>query len=216
MPSSLPSSFEIPFASLLVYSPRGESEVSKQSRHFVRDGVKYDRPGILEKAVFRLLEVVRSKENVATYFAADVTLVPIPRSSPIKGNSLWVPMRICEELRKEGLGHSIVPGLVRTHSIQKSAFAKPGERPQPNDHLESLAWQGPPPPTGKVLLVDDFVTRGSAIMGSAAAVLARFTDVDIAAFGLVRTMGQVKDVTSLLDPCTGRITLHEGSLNRRP
>lgn len=185
-----------------------------QSRKYVRDGIKYDTPGVIRKAVVRLQEVTTGQ--FPGYFADDVTFVPVPRSAPLTQNSLWVPMRICEELRAAGLGGSICPGLVRIKPVAKSAFAGKGNRPEVTDHIDSIEWRGDFPPTGILLLVDDVVTKGSVMAGCAAVLRSTFPGAEVAGFAMVRTMGLVSDVAKLVDPCTGRITYSNGNVYRRP
>src|SRR5438034_10774147 len=75
----LPSS--VPFASLLVYSPRGTSKVSKDSRTVCYD-IKQGRPETVTRAVARLAEVWQA-EGMQDYFGPEVILVPAPRSAPL-------------------------------------------------------------------------------------------------------------------------------------
>src|SRR2546428_8487605 len=47
----------------------------------------------------------------ASFFQKDTILVPVPRSSLMQPNSLWVPNRIATALVKRGLGKAVVAHL---------------------------------------------------------------------------------------------------------
>src|SRR5437867_12301165 len=93
----------------------------------------------------------------ASFFQKNTVLVPVPSSSLMQPNSLWVPNRIASALVKRGLGREVVPCLVRKTPVRKAAFSKPSERPTPKEHLESIADQGRISETfpDQILLGDD-------------------------------------------------------------
>lgn len=213
MPRSLPLRFEVPFGSYLVYSPRGTSEMSKSSRNY-RNAAKYDTPGFLLAAAAAIKR--NTPECLNSFFTSDVTFVPVPRSAPIQADSLWPSRRICEDLIAAGLGGHICPGLVRVRAIQKSAFAGAGERPDPSGHFSTIAWPSEYLPTQNVVLVDDFVTKGSSIAGCYGVVKEAFPDANVRAFALIRTMGLIPDVDKIVDPCAGVISYNNGHFFRRP
>lgn len=162
MTKGLPLLSEVRFGALFVYSPRGRSEVSVRSRK-ARDVIKYDTPGMIAKAVERLLEEL-PRSGLSEFFGRDVTLVPVPRSAPLKDErALWPARRISEELLVRGLGREILPCLKRTKPVPKSAYAPRGERPGVDVQLDSLVVAAEPSllVPGKVTLVDDFVTKGA-------------------------------------------------------
>lgn len=210
--NSLPSHFSLPYAAFLAYSPRGQSDISKLSRE-VRDGVKYDRSGLIAKAIKAM---VNRKAECLSFLSEKTTLVPVPRSSPLQEHALWPSLRICEELRKAGLGGEICQGLKRVKAVQKAAFANPGQRPEPADHYDSIEWTGGLLPSEDVLLVDDFVTRGSIFIGCGAIINGIFPKADVRAFALIRTMGLVPEIATYVDPCIGTITYEGGKLTRNP
>ena len=64
--------------------------------------VKADMPTSSKLATWMQREIANLP--FADYFGPDALLVPAPRSSPLRSNSLWVPKRLTEALVKNGLG----------------------------------------------------------------------------------------------------------------
>ena len=192
------------YAAAYAYSPRGQSEISVNSRR-IRDLIKSADPAALKSVAARVLESVQ-REIFPGFFGADVTLVPVPGRAPIKDQgTLWIPERICQALVAVGLGREVWPGLRRTHAVQKSAFATPGARPEVQTHIDSLEVTSGVPPTINLLLVDDFVTKGRTILAAATVLRTAFPEAQIQAFAVVRTMGLVTDVEKIRWPVEGEI-----------
>ncbi len=124
---------------------------------------------------------------------------------------------ICDELLEKGLAAAIHPCLKRVKAVRKSAFAARGERPTTHDHAASmLATPGLLPPK-RLLLVDDFVTKGATLLAGASLLSAAFPDVEVQYFALVRTMGLVPNVDRIVAPCLGSLRLTEsGEVDRTP
>jgi len=118
----MPLPSEIEFASFLQYSPRGNSDVERQSRVF-RDAIKAD--GVLTVRDSEGLRVVRGIELIVESLKAHSTepllsevlgphhmLIPIPRSAPLaKPDALWPSRRICEALAAVGLAEEVTQNL---------------------------------------------------------------------------------------------------------
>jgi adenine/guanine phosphoribosyltransferase-like PRPP-binding protein len=212
---------ELAFASLLAYSPRGQSQVSRESRK-IRDRIKTADAAIFEKAAGRVVEQF-SKADVDLFFGSEAILVPVPGSAPLRDPmGHWVARDICAALYKQGLGGDPMPLIVRTVAVPKSAFASPGERPDPQVHVDSLSVDrehvekfGLLTPT-KFTLVDDVITRGATLIGAATVLRAAFPGAEVRAFALLRTRGLVEDIEKILDPCVGRIWLDGDLLRREP
>lgn len=208
---SLPS--EIAFASFLVYSPRGTTDLDRRSRG-VRTAVKEDKDGVLALAARRLQEGW-DQLTIKEFLGRDVLLVPAPRSAPLSSpGALWPGRRICEELAAAGLGLEVLPCLERHTAVPKAAFAAPGERTKALGHFETMRVRREliVPEHRAILVVDDIVTSGSMLLASVAHVQAAFPGSRVLAFGLVRT---VETVEAMIAPCEGRITLEASGLTRR-
>ena len=161
-----------------------------------------------------------SPHELDEFLAPDVMLVPCPRSAPFppkQSPALWVPHRICERLQMEGYGSWILPILTRVVAVKKSAFAAPGERPTPKRHMETMEVFHSLDAPERITLVDDVVTKGATLLGGASLLASAFPGADIRAFALVRTTGLVPEVTRLVDPVVGTISLDAwGEAERNP
>ncbi|MCS7137273.1 MAG: hypothetical protein NZ941_02765 [Candidatus Caldarchaeum sp.] len=139
------------------------------------------------------------------FFSRETVLVPVPPSTPLKEDSLWVPLEICKALEKKGLGitHKI---LYRKKPIPRSSRVDPQNRPLPHVHYDSLGYQVSFIEIRKILLVDDVVTRGHALLGSAWRVKEAYPKADVQGFALIRTISNPTEFKSLYDPEMGTIT----------
>src|SRR5438309_2893675 len=194
----LPSS--VPFASLLVYSPRGESKVSKSSKDICLS-IKAGRPESVTQAVTRLAQVWQT-EHMDDFFGPDVILVPAPKSSPLVPGALWPAEVLCREMVKQGLAKAIQPALKRITRVTKSAGAK--ERPDIHKHMETMEavpWlsDGGSP---RVTIVDDVITKGATLYAGCVLIREAMPDADVRVFALVRTMSY-GDVEKILVPAVG-------------
>jgi hypothetical protein len=207
---------EIRFGAYLQYSPRGQGEISQRSRRW-RDAVKHDTPGSLERVAERLAEDEAARAAGVIDILENAILIPAPRSAPLRRGALWPAHRICEELARAGLGRDILPCLERAEAVRKSAFAAKGERPGVRDHLDSMSVAAGLAPAGDLVVVDDFVTKGATLLASGSLVKAAFPTSTVSGFALVRTMGFVPEVDTVVEPCVGRIWLSAGgTVHRRP
>ena len=155
------------------------------------------------------------------FLSGAICLVPLPRSSPILpkkwGPSLWPALRICEALIESGIGREIVPCLRRIESTRKSATAAQGERPGPHEHYATIDVQlGALPEGAAVLLVDDVITRGATMLGSAWRLQAAFPTVAMKGFAIALTRGAAEDIPDVIEPHVGRIWDDGQSVRREP
>ena len=203
---------ELQFASLLVYSPKGESALSVRSRS-VRDAVKGGEQTVLEHAVKRLHE---SKAPwLADFFGADCMLVPTPGSSPMRDpSSLWVPRDFCQILLAGGFGMGLSTCLERSRAVPKSAFALPGDRPKPSTHYASMSVARPLFAPHRITLVDDIITKGATLLAAASRLAEAFPSCEIRAFAVIRTMTRI-EIDRILAPCVGVITYNDSADSSR-
>lgn len=202
----------VPFAALLIYSPRGTSEVSVRSRQ-VRDAIKAARADVLE----RCAEKLRELRGLAPFLGPEVVLVPAPRSAPIRDpGTLWPAERICVRLQVAGLGREVLPCLVRTLAVPKSAFAGTGQRPTATLHHESMEVRPTLVRPERITVVDDIVTKGSTLLAAASRVSEAFPEAEVRAFALLRTMGFVENVERIVEACQGTIRWTGSEVQRSP
>lgn len=192
------------------------SEIAANSRK-MRDGVKAGQPATLARAILRLREVYDAA--LGRYLGPEVTLVPAPRSAPLRdAQALWPARVICDALVARGFGKLVAPCVMRTQQVPKSAAALKGERPTVDRHLETLAIEGTLFSPKQITVVDDFVTAGRMLFATCCVVKERFPDAEVRAFALVRTRNLVPDIDRIVDPCEGTIRWDEarGDVERTP
>jgi predicted amidophosphoribosyltransferase len=205
---------ELAYCSPLVYSPRGTAQASRQSRTY-RDALKRADPRFLTTAAAHVARRVNDG-LFPGFFGPDVTLVPVPGSAPRKdASTLWVAEQLANALFREGLGGTVWAPLQRRTAVQKSAYADRGGRPNAQTHVESMAVVEFLPPTGRMLLVDDFITKGRTLLASATVLGAAVPGVEIRAFALIRTMGLIPEIERIPDPVVGKV-LWNGDAVRQP
>jgi hypothetical protein len=214
------------FGSLLSYCPRGgdsaEIQHSRQVMSFIKnDSFVEDPPDpsvLMSNWIARTMERGRSQLPFSSFFRTSSILVPLPRSSLLQPDSLWVPERIATALVRRGFGVRVLPCLTRTRVVRKSATSQAGERPTPTEHFESLAVQGNLGPTEDIVLVDDIVTRGHTMIGAANRLVEAFPSSRIQAFAAMRTVSDWTDFSHIYEPRVGLIEYRENSDDciRRP
>ena len=155
---------ELRFGSFFVYSPRGTSQVSVNSRA-VCYGMKQDKSGAIGKLVDRLLADFPTTA-LNEVLGPKVTLVPTPRSAPLVEGALWPAQRIADELVQRGLGANVLPILKRAKPVQKSSHAGPGQRATIAEHIDSLSLEKLLVSPSRLTLVDDVVTKGRMLLAA--------------------------------------------------
>jgi predicted amidophosphoribosyltransferase len=179
----------IKYATLLQYSPRGNAELSQRSRQ-VRDSIK---GGQIAPYKERFSEVLAQHRDIlADFLNPEVSLVPTPRSSPLKKSTLWPAAEIAAMLASLQLG-TLSTCLVRKTAVRKSAlYPKADDRPSIDEHYRSFAITGLIP-TQNITLVDDVLTLGRTFMAAASRLADAFPNAKIRAFALMHTKGRSID-----------------------
>ena len=158
-----------------------------------------------------------ASKAAASILNADAVLVPVPRSALWKEGSLWVPDVLARSMVRVGLGARVARLLFRTEAIPKAATSISKERPTPLKHYQTLAVQKDLLPTPEIVLVDDVVTTGAALLGSANRLFESYGDTPIRGFAAMRTMSDPLRFKKPTDPVAGLITLWtNGRAHREP
>jgi hypothetical protein len=214
---------QIDFGSLLSYCPRrGDSAEIQRSRQIMRsvknDSFVEDPPVLMSDWISSTMELRRSELPFSSLFRTSSVLVPLPRSSLLQPDSLWVPERIATALVRRRFGARVLPCLTRTRAVRKSATSQADQRPTPTEHFESLAVQGNLGSTEDIVMVDDIVTRGHMMIGAANRLLEAFPSARIQAFAAMRTVSDWMNFSHIYDPQIGLIEYREDSDDciRRP
>jgi hypothetical protein len=202
----------IRFGAYLVYTPRGATEKSKQSKDLCI-AVKEDKFGPVESPprMVRVIPYLAKRlagkikgTPLADFFADRPVLVPTPRSSPVKPGTLYPTRIICDHLVVNGLGIETRILLERVKAVPKAATSRPAERPTIQMHYDSLRVVGELLKPRSILLVDDVVTQGTMLLASATRLQEAFPDAQIRVFALIRTMSHT-EIDRIEDICAGTI-----------
>jgi hypothetical protein len=145
------------------------------------------------------------------------TLVPTPKSSLLAKGGLWVPFELAQAFLQAGLGDRVACLLERAEPLPKSATSLAAHRPLARNHFETLRLHRDLLEPEEILLVDDVVTRGSTLLGSASRLAEAFPKARIHAFAAMRTISEASDFVQVVEPIMGKIVLRpDGSTLRRP
>lgn len=212
---------QLEYGALLSYSPRGDSPKIRHSRDVMialkNEGFVEDPPILMSQWIAQTIQRSITTLPFASFFQPSTILVPTPKSSLMRPDTLWVPERIATALVRMGLSKEIVPCLVRVKPVPKAASSAPIERPTTTEHYESIGVQGRFSKPDEILLVDDIVTRGATLLGAANRLADVFPQAHIRAFAAMRTISNPDEFNQVNDPCVGTIGLREfGDTIRRP
>ncbi|MDZ4797739.1 MAG: hypothetical protein SGI92_06225 [Bryobacteraceae bacterium] len=203
---------EVQFGAYLVYSPQGTSQTSKWTKG-ICSLVKQDglgQMGAPPKVVRMIPYLVRRLSGkiadtpLTDLFADQPVLVPAPRSSPVKPDSLYPTRLICDQLVANGLGLETRILLERIAAVPKAAFSRPEDRPTLQMHYDSLRVTGELLEPRSILLVDDVVTKGTMLLASATRLQEALPRTRIRVFALIRTMSHV-EIERIEEICVGKI-----------
>ena len=214
---------ELEFGSFLTYSPHGKSETELRSKTVMTE-LKNDKyitlssnQILMSKYLAEGIKKYLDTLPFAEYFRVNPILIPTPKSSLSKSNTIWVPQRLASALVDEGLGIAIKSLLQREKSVTKSSTSLPENRPKAIDHYNSMAVKETLDDPRDILLVDDVITRGATLLGAANKLADAFPNARIRAFAFMRTMSNPLEFTNIFDPCKGKITLRDdGCTTRKP
>jgi predicted amidophosphoribosyltransferase len=193
------------------------SQASRTVTYKVKNDGFIGSTRVIAHAARRVAEHLGAYLFLQACFGLDVTLVPIPRSSPRRAGFLWPAERICACLLAEGLGRDILRCLARTQPVQQASSAAAGQRPNPPDHYASITVRAPQSRAypSRITLVDDVITRGSSFVGIVPRIQEVYPDATVQCFALVRTISS-GDVDVIFAPTAGIITYRNGLLMRQP
>jgi len=194
----------VSYASFANYSPRGISELSKRSKR-VCSAVKNGNQKSIQSAFKHFNDEV--KTLLYPFLNDQVTLIPIPRSSPIVEGALWPSKVIADELVNYNYGMRVSTCLKRSRAVPKSSsLYNAASRPSVQVHLDSLEVEPEIITTSQITLVDDVLTLGRTSFAGAQIIHEVYPDIEIRIFSLFRTKGFVREIDKLIDPYVGEIS----------
>ena len=212
---------ELPFGSWLSYTPRGDSKDCRDSRNLTYN-LKEDRafgspPQPLSTLLAGHLRESLAQMPFAAWLGPGVTLVPVPKSSLMQPGTLWVPQRLAGAMVAVGLGRESLALLRRTSAVAKAAFSGASSRPRAADHDATLAVDKDLYAPTEIVVVDDVITTGAAMIAAASRLSEAFPGVPIRGIAFVRTVSSPEDFAGIQAPCVGTITLYpSGRTHREP
>jgi len=115
------------------------------------------------------------------------------------------------------LGGRVAPLLERTEPIPKAATSLSSERPTPLRNCQTLKVKRELELPGEITLVDDVVTAGATLLGSANRLLEAYPGVPVRGFAAARTITDASDFHRTIEPVVGTVTLRtNGRTQREP
>lgn len=206
---------DLQFGSLFVYPSPATTQPEKDAKAFIlalkRDAILANGSAI-QLAVERLVKEV-PQSALAGLLDGSAVLVPTPGSGlPLK-NAVWCARSICMAMVDAGLGSQTVTLVERAKAIRKSAFCKPGERPTPREHYDTIQVKSLIDSPERIVLVDDVITKGATLAGAAVRLIEAFPDAEVRAFAMARTESSMTD---MVEPRMGIISCWKdgGSVTR--
>ena len=119
------------------------------------------------------------------------------------------------ELMKCGLGKRVAAWLERTEPIPKAATSVSTDRPTALMNYQTLRVRRELDTPEKVALIDDVVTAGATMLGSANRLAEAYPGVPIRGFAAARTKTGASDFTSTIEPVVGTISLRPNGRTQR-
>ena len=197
----------VEYATLFQYSPRGHSEMAIRSRN-LKDAIKGGNIEILRNLIFRVIS--EKKDAISNFLHKNVTLIPVPRSSPLRPSSLWPSLEIANLLAALQLG-IVAPCLKRRYRINPSSlFSDAEQRPSIAEQYDSLEVEDCTT-TQNITLVDDIITIGRTCIAAASRISEKFPNANIRIFTLLQTKGLELDLDSYVNFQVNSITYNASS-----
>lgn len=202
---SPPFPSDLQFGSLLVYPSPATSQPEKNAKAFIlalKRDANFAGGSAIKIAVDRLAKIAPDS-CLADLLDGTAVLVPTPGSGlPLK-NAVWCARTLCDAMVAAGLGDVAATLIERAKPIKKSAYCKPGERPTPREHYDSMKVKALIEAPDKIVLVDDVITKGATFAGAAVRLMEAFPEAEVRAFAMARTQGTMKQI---IEPCRGYIS----------
>jgi predicted amidophosphoribosyltransferase len=170
----------------------------------------------LKSYVASVHQEVTRKRRFCCLFNEGALLVPVPKYTSSTRTPFWAARRLALALQEAGLAENVWTGLRRVSYVERSSSAWMWERPTVQQHYQSLAVIPSPKPPAEIVLIDDVITKGRALIAAAMRIHEACPKADVRAFALVRTMGLILDVERLFDPCEGVVRWNGKDACREP
>jgi len=210
---TLPLSY-VTFASCYVYSPRAQGWLAEASRQLCDRVKSSDSLWLPRYAGFVYRTSLRDR-YLAALFPPDAVLIPVPGSAR-SGETPWAAFRLAVALSEVGFALHIWTALGRRYAVTKSATAPSAGRPTVHQHYDSFEVTPAANAIRRLVLIDDVITKGRTLLAAAARLRSELPLADIRGFALIRTLGFVRNIEHLAEPCYGVVRWARGDARREP
>lgn len=210
------------FASYLAYSPKGggvEGETSRDLMRALKSGRLIGSPpvSLTDQVAIAYRNAAGRRADLEAFIQPGTVFVPVPRSSLQLEAALWIPDQLASALARQVAQSRVARLLKRTEAIPKAATSVPAKRPSALKHFQTLSVQKDLMTVEQVTLVDDVVTTGAALLGSASKVLEVYPDCRVRGLAGIRTVSDPEELKAMEEPVVGQIILRtDGRCLRRP
>ncbi len=126
-------------------------ERAKSVMYAIKNDESIEQPPILmSEWIAKTVRQNIAELPFASFFNPDSVLIPVPRSSLMKADTLWMPERIATAMVGRKLAGQVMTCLVRTAPVAKAAWSDPWGRPTPTEQYNTIGVQGrvSEPPAG--------------------------------------------------------------------
>ena len=194
-------SFKIQYMTALVYctSNKIPNDKAKKRSHGICDKFKAGD----KRYIDRLGQHIMSNPRYATIKTnfENATLIPIPRSAPLKPQAIWPAKIIAEQFIEMGLGIEIIELLKRRTVVPKSRnFRLAADRPSIDTLYDSLQVDRTMLNAKKIILIDDVFTLGRTAVSCVKRLKDIYPDIEIQVFSAMRTRGGLSSFSDIHDP----------------
>jgi len=211
---------QVEFCSLFSYCPHSTTVEAEHARNYTY-ALKNDRsptqidPFLMPEYIADKLQQIITVYPFNMLFKHNTILVPVPGHSLMKENSLWVPKRIATVLESRGWGR-VFPYLYRCEPSRQSSKCLPQDRPDPQEHYDSIAIRERDlSEPEEILLIDDVIAQGATVMGCANRLNDLFPKCNIRAFAAVRVISQPDSFKKFYAPYMGVVALYPNGKAQR-
>lgn len=159
----------------------------------------------------KIVQTIKQKLNrlpFGNFFSETTILVPIPNSTLMQKDSLWIPYELAKEFEIQKLGIVQIL-LTRKQPIQKSAYSQTRQRPSYAEQFATLEVPDSLNQPENIVLIDDVITSGTTIGACYKKLHEKFPYTKIRAFASIRTMSGQSKFMKIEDPCLGKIKYYD-------
>lgn len=183
------------------FKREGHSETTLRSARFCYN-VKAGRNEFILKLLSHYLPLVEKEhKQIRLFLNKEVSLIPIPRNSPLRSDDVWPSFLISRILLKLGFAKEVFPILSRQYKVGgliKKSNAE--DRPSVEEHYKSFEIEKTLEISEHITLVDDVVTQGRTSYASYLKIKENYPNSQIRLFSMFRTQSFIPEIKSIFNP----------------